>query len=77
MKQYAQDLIILGVTTFILTLTGTVIDNRQTPDTPPPVKNIDSIMRDTKLKTFQIKTLLFQSSEYRKDTIKTKKSRIN
>lgn len=79
MKQYVGDFLIAGITAFVLMLTGTTIDNRQTPVAPPPIKNTDSIMYDTKIKTMRIKTLLFQTNIRKdtKDTTKTKKSRVN
>jgi hypothetical protein len=77
MKQYIGDFIVAGIATFVLTLTGISISQQQLPVYQPEQKQIDSIMQDTKMKTLQIKTLLFQSS-IRQDTIsKTKKSRIN
>jgi hypothetical protein len=77
MKNYIGDFIIAGVSAFVLTLTGISVTQQQSPIPPSPRKDIDSIMQDTKIKTFQIKTLLFQTN-IRKDTIaKTKKSRVN
>jgi hypothetical protein len=76
MKQYVGDFILAGITAFVLMLTGTTIDNRQTPVTPPQIKNTDSIMYDNKIKTMRIKTLLFQSNIGKDTTAKTKKSRV-
>ena len=75
MRQYIGELVMLGITTFALTLTGISVNQQQTPEyKPDEKKSIDSITQDTKLKTLQIKMLL---SNTRQDTIsKIKKSRI-
>lgn len=76
MKNYIGDFLIAGVSAFVLTLTGISVTQQNPTSKPLPIRDVDSIMQDTKIKTFQIKTLLFQS-QFAKDTIKTKKSRIN
>ena len=78
MKENIGELIILGIASFALTLTGISINQNELPvKAGIELNQIDSIIRDNKVKTLEIKTLLFQqSNEYRRDTTKSKKSRF-
>ena len=78
MKENIGELIILGIASFALTLTGISINQNELPaQATIESKQIDSISKDNKQKTSEIKMLLFQqSSEYRRDTTKSKKNRF-
>ena len=77
MKQYIGELLLLGVTSFVLTLTGISINQQQVPIIAEQPKSIDSIMQDTRVKTMQIKTLLYQTNISKDTILHIKKSRIN